>query len=206
MSQGSLHSRTFGYARVSTEGQTPENQLREIEAVGFKVETRRTITETISGSTLASQSPGFAKLLDRLEDGDMLVVTKHDHLGRDAIDVTQTMDRLAGMGVRAHCLALSGVDLTSAAGRMTMQVLNAVAQFERDLLIERTKAGLERAKSRGVKIGRPAVLDDKQEEGVKARLADGQSVASLTRELGVSRQSVMRVGDKSLTDIEAGTR
>jgi len=187
------NGRTFVYARVSTDGQTTDNQLREIEAAGFAVTPRRTVTETISGSTQAAQRPGFAKLLDRLEDSDVLVVTKLDRLGRDAIDVTMTVDRLAGIGVRVHCLALGGVDLTSAAGRMTMQVLNAVAQFERDLLIERTKAGLERAKAEGVKIGRPSVLDEGQRKVVKARLEAGQSVASLARELGVSRQSVMRV-------------
>ena len=78
-----------------------------------------------------------------MEEGDVLVVTKLDRLGRNAMDVRATVDQLASMGVRVHCLALGGVDLTSAAGRMTMQVLNAVAKFERDLLIERTNAGID---------------------------------------------------------------
>src|ERR1700693_6460808 len=96
------------------------------------------------------------KLLDRLEQDDVLIVTKLDRLGRNAIDVATTVAKLADMGVRVHCLALGGVDLTSPAGRMTMGVINAVAQFERDLLIERTQAGLKRAKAEGVGLGRPA--------------------------------------------------
>ena len=76
----------------------------------------------------------------------MLVVTRLDRLGRDAMDVSATVAQLAGRGVRVHCLALGGVDLTSSAGRMTMGVINAVAQFERDLLVERTQSGLARAR------------------------------------------------------------
>jgi putative DNA-invertase from lambdoid prophage Rac len=131
-------SRVFAYARVSTTGQSTENQLREIAAAGFAVEPRRVISETVSGSAVLARRRGFARLLDRLEQGDVLVVTRLDRLGRDAIDVSATVNQLAEMSVRVHCLALGGVDLASSAGRMTMGVINAVAQFERDLLIERT--------------------------------------------------------------------
>src|SRR5580692_11374477 len=155
-------ARTFAYVRVSTTGQTVENQIAEIDAAGFSVDKRRIVREIVSGSTALEQRPGFLKLMDRLESDDVLVVTKMDRLGRNAIDVAQTVDRLAGMGVRVHCLALGGVDLTSAAGRMTMGVINAVAQFERDLLIERTRSGLARAKAEGVVLGRPATLDAEQ--------------------------------------------
>ena len=102
--------------------------------------------------------PDFQQLLNRLEQDDILIVTKLDRLGRDAIDVSSTVAKLAELGVRVHCLALGGVDLTSAAGRMTMGVINHVAQFERDLLIERTHAGLARAKADGSVLGRPAAL------------------------------------------------
>jgi len=86
-------------------------QLQEIEAAGFKVEPRRVINETISGNVATSQRRGFIRLLDRLEAGDVLVVTKLDRLGRNAIDVGSTVAKLADMGVRVHCLALGGVDL-----------------------------------------------------------------------------------------------
>lgn len=184
--------RTFAYARVSTTGQTTENQIQEIEAAGFHVEPRRIVTETISGSTAIAQRLGFSKLMDRLEAGDVLIVTKLDRLGRDAIDVSSTVKALAGMGVRVHCLALGGVDLTSSAGTMTMNVLNAVAQFERDLLIERTQSGLKRAKAEGKTLGRPATLSEQQKQAVRDGLAAGESVSALARKLGTSRQTVMR--------------
>ncbi|MHC8395961.1 recombinase family protein [Pseudomonas sp. LB3P93] len=148
-------SRVFVYARVSTADQTTDNQVQEVQAAGFAVEAQRVIVETISGSTVAMERPQFAKLLERLEKSDVLIVTKLDRLGRNAMDVRGTVDMLAAMGVRVHCLALGGADLTSSAGKMTMQVLGAVAEFERDLLIERTNAGLARAKADGKKLGRP---------------------------------------------------
>lgn len=184
--------RTFAYARVSTTGQTTENQIQEIESAGFHVEPRRIVTETVSGSMAIAQRPGFSKLMDRLEAGDVLIVTKLDRLGRDAIDVSSTVKALAGMGVRVHCLALGGVDLTSSAGTMTMNVLNAVAQFERDLLIERTQSGLNRAKAEGKTLGRPATLSERQKQAVRDELAAGVSVSALARKLGTSRQTVMR--------------
>ena len=184
--------RVFAYVRVSTTGQTTENQIREIEAAGFTVEPRRIVSETISGSTTAAQRRGFTRLLDKLETGDILVVTKLDRLGRNAMDVRATVNRLAALGVRVHCLALGGADLASAAGKMTMQVIAAVAEFERDLLVERTQAGLARAKAEGKSIGRPGALTQSQREDVIRRLDGGASVSSLAREYATSRQTIMR--------------
>ncbi|TGB33168.1 recombinase family protein [Burkholderia thailandensis] len=188
-------SRTFAYARVSTSDQTTANQLREIEAAGFSVDKRRLVSESISGSVSADQRPGFAQLLVKMEEGDVLIVTKLDRLGRNAMDVRATVEGLAERGIRVHCLALGGVDLTSAAGRMTMQVLNAVAEFERDLLIERTHAGIARAKAEGKAMGRPSALSDDQRADVLRELDAGASVASLARRFGTSRQTIMRVRD-----------
>src|SRR5205085_8231172 len=116
---------------------------------------RRVIEEIVSGSVAATERPGFCRLLDKMEAGDVLVVTKLDRLGRNAMDVRATVEGLQGLGVRVHCLALGGMDLTSAAGKMTMGVIAPVAEFERDLLVERTQAGLARAKSEGKTLGRP---------------------------------------------------
>lgn len=168
--------RIFAYCRVSTADQTTENQVQEIAGRGFAIEARRTIAETISGSTPALQRPGFAKLVDRLEDGDVLVVTKLDRLGRNAMDVRATVEMLATRGVRVHCLALGGVDLTSPAGKMTMGVIAAVAEFERDLLIERTQAGLSRARASGKAIGRPRALDDEQRQAIRTARREGASL------------------------------
>ena len=113
-------SRVFAYCRVSTTGQTVENQVREIEAAGFNIDSRRIVIETVSGSTASAQRAGFMKLTDRLEADDVLVVTKLDRLGRNLLDIRQTVDRLSKLGVRLHCLQLGGMDLTSPGGKMIM--------------------------------------------------------------------------------------
>lgn len=186
-------TRIFAYCRVSTADQTTDNQVQEIEAAGFAVTKQRIITETVSGSVPALERKGFAKLLDRLEDSDVLIVTKLDRLGRNAMDVRATVERLASIGVRVHCLALGGVDLTSAAGKMTMGVISAVAEFERDLLIERTQAGLRRAKAEGKTFGRPSALTEAQRSTVIDRLNAGVAVAQIARDMKTSRQTIMRV-------------
>ena len=189
-------SRTFIYARVSTTDQNTDNQIHEIEAAGFSVNQRRIVTESISGSVAASERPQFSRLLDRLEPADVLIVTKLDRLGRNAMDVRATVERLATDGVRVHCLALGGVDLTSPAGKMTMGVLTAVAEFERDLLIERTHAGIARARAEGKIMGRPPALTQVQQAEAMQRLARGESVSQLARDYNTTRQSIMRVREK----------
>ncbi|MEE4452557.1 recombinase family protein [Novosphingobium resinovorum] len=191
-------ARTFAYCRVSTADQTTENQVREIAAAGFSVEPKRVVEETVSGSVAAMERAGFSRLVDRMEEGDVLIVTKLDRLGRNAMDVRATVERLAGEGVRVHCLALGGVDLTSAAGKMTMGVLSAVAEFERDLLIERTQAGLSRAKAEGKALGRPSALTQEQQDQVRAQRAAGVSLGVLANKYGVSRAAIQRVGKRAV--------
>ena len=189
-------SRTFLYARVSTADQTNDNQLVEARAAGFNIQPRHTVAETISGSIPAAERPGFSKLLDRLDEGDTLVVTKLDRLGRNTTDVLATVERLAALGVHVHCLALKGVDLTSASGKLHMTVLAAVSQFERDLLIERTHAGLARAKAEGKKLGRRDALSKEQQAEVRARLANGESARGLARDYGVSHPTILKVAQR----------
>ncbi len=191
-------SRTFAYCRVSTGDQTTDNQVREIEGSGFKVDPKRVVVETVSGSVAAMEREGFAKLADRLEAGDVLIVTKLDRLGRNAMDVRSTVDRLEGEGVRVHCLALGGVDLTSPAGKMTMGVIAAVAEFERDLLIERTQAGLSRAKAAGKALGRPQALTADQQRAIVAARRDGASLGVLAKQHGVSRAAIQRIEKRTV--------
>jgi putative DNA-invertase from lambdoid prophage Rac len=187
--------RTFAYLRVSTTGQTTDNQLQEIAAAGFRAEPRRVVAETVSGNVATAQRRGFTRLLDRLEASDVLVVTKLDRLGRKVMDVGSTVAKLAEFGVRIHCLALGGVDLTSSTGKLTMNVINAGAEFERDLLIERTQAGLSRANAEGKTLGRPPSLTDDLRREVERRLREGVPVSALAREFKTSRQTIMRVRD-----------
>ncbi|WP_133175789.1 recombinase family protein, partial [Yersinia pestis] len=113
------------------------------------------------------------------ESQDVLVVTKLDRLGRNAMDVRSTVELLETRGVKVHCLALGGVDLTSAAGKMTMQVLSAVAEFERDLLVERTQAGLARARKEGKRAGRPPAFTPEQKTVVLQKIQAGTPIAQI---------------------------
>lgn len=186
-------SRVFAYCRVSTADQTTDNQAQEIGAAGFRVEPKRLVAETVSGSVPAMERPGFRKLVDRLESGDVLIVTKLDRLGRNAMDVRATVERLAAEGVGVKCLALGGTDLTSPAGKMTMGVIAAVAEFERDLLIERTQAGLNRARAQGKTLGRPSSLSPEDRTVILGKRAEGVSLGALAKEYGVSRAAIQRV-------------
>jgi putative DNA-invertase from lambdoid prophage Rac len=150
---------------------------------------------SVSGNVATSQRRGFTRLLDRLEPGDVLVVTKLDRLGRNVMDVGSTVAKLAELGVRVHCLALGGVDLTSSTGKLTMNVINAVAEFERDLLVERTQAGLSRAKAEGKTLGRPSSLTNDQRREVERQLREDVTVSALAREFNTSGQTIMRVRD-----------
>ena len=194
-------SRVFAYCRVSTADQTTDNQIQEIAAAGFTVQKGRVIAETVSGSVPAMKRKGFLALLNKLEAADVLIVTKLDRLGRNAMDVRVSVERLASIGVRVHCLALGGVDLTSPAGKMTMGVIAAVAEFERDLLIERTQSGLARVKSQGKVLGRPRSVDAQASKIVVERLERGEAVAALAREYGTSRQSIMRIRQAQTTTV-----
>lgn len=123
----------------------------------------------------------------------MLIVTKLDRLGRNAMDIRKTVEQLAVSEIRVHCLALGGVDLTSAAGKMTMQVISAVAEFERDLLLERTYSGIARARASGKRFGRPSALTEAQKRAVMESLNAGSSVSAVAREFNTTRQTILRV-------------
>ena len=132
-----------------------------------------------------------------MEKGDVLIVTRLDRLGRDTIDISSTVAGLAARGIRVHCLALGGVDLTSSAGKMTMNVIGAVAQFELDLLVERTQSGLASAVAAGKQLGRPPALNPGQQALVKERIRAGETISSIARQFGTSRQTIMRIRDRA---------
>lgn len=183
-------SRTFAYARVSTTDQTTQNQIKEIKAAGFDVAERHIFCDVISGSTLAAQRPQFSALLNKLDEGDTLVVSKLDRLGRDAIHIQQTIRNLERLGVSVIVLALGKTDLTSTAGKLIVGVLAQVAEMERDLIVERTQAGLARAKAEGKQLGRPNAVNA---DDVKRLRADGYSIAETAEQLGCSIATVKRL-------------
>ena len=187
--------RIFAYCRVSTVEQTTENQILAIGNAGYEVEENRVISETVSGSVLAMERKEFKTLVDhKLESGDTLVVLKLDRLGRDNIDVQQTIDALTTKGIKVICLDLPAADLSSSEGKLMLQMFSAFAEFERNRIRERTQEGLNRAKAKGKKLGRPAAKGTT--ENVQRCKADGLSQSATAKELGGGIATVKRHWNK----------
>lgn len=189
--------RVFAYARVSTVEQLTENQREQIARAGYNIAPKRFIEEQISGSVPAAQRPGFQRLLERMDEGDTLVVTKLDRIGRDSIDVQQTVERFQSEGIRLVVLQLGNLDLTSSAGSLMVKMLAAVADFERDLIIERTQAGQARARAAGKHMGRPAKTSEEQRRSIRSALAGGATVTSLAKTYSISRATVVAIRGKA---------
>jgi putative DNA-invertase from lambdoid prophage Rac len=186
-------SRFFAYARVSKVEQLTQNQREEITGAGHVIDPRRYVEEKVSGSVPASQRPGFKKLLDRMESGDTLIVTKLDRIGRDSIDVQQTFELFEKAGMRLVVLQLGNLDLTSSAGFLMVKVLAAMADFERDLIIERTQAGQARARAEGKHMGRPPKTTESQRVAIRNALDKGATVTSMAERYKVSRATIISV-------------
>jgi putative DNA-invertase from lambdoid prophage Rac len=183
---------TFAYGRVSTKDQTAENQRQEISRAGYQAD-YWFADEGVSGKVPAAQRPQFSKMLQQIRDGETLVVAKLDRLGRDAQDVGATIKALAARKIEVIVLQLGKLDLASAAGKMMLTMLAAVAEMERDLLVERTQSGLARAKAEGKTLGRPTKTNDAQRADIIARHKKGESISALSRLHNLSRASVMRI-------------
>lgn len=196
---------TFAYYRVSTLEQTVENQALELKRAGY--EPQQVYAETVSGSVSASERPEFGKLLEAVErtvTRKRLVVSKIDRLGRDAGDVLATVERLGKAGCSVKVVQLGDTDLTGPAGKLLITMLAAVAELERNILIERTQAGMQRARAAGVQMGRPAVLDADDVQVIRTALdSDHATKAALAREYGVSRATIQRVGNGTYKGAEA---
>ena len=183
---------TFGYGRVSTREQTTENQRHEIQAAGYQVDYWYA-DEGVSGKISAMQRPQFKVMLGQIRDGESLVVTKLDRLGRDAQDVGATIKMLASRRIDVVVLQLGKLDLTSAAGKLMLTMLAAVAEMERDVLVERTQAGLARAKAEGRVLGRPSKTTSEQRQQIITDYAAGTSVSALARRESVSRATILSI-------------
>ena len=185
--------RVFAYARVSTVEQVTENQRDQIARAGYTIRPKFFIEEQVSGSVPAAQRPGFQRLLERMDEGDTLVVTKLDRIGRDSIDVQQTVERFQSEGIRLVVLQLGNLDLTSSAGALMVKMLAAVADFERDLIIERTQAGQARARAAGTHMGRPSKTTPDQQRAIRKALAAGATVSSMAASYQVSRATIIAI-------------
>ena len=179
--------RIFAYCRVSTTEQTTENQITAIRQKGYEVIDSRIVSETVSGSVEAMKREKFKMLINhQMEKGDMLVVLKLDRLGRDNIDVQSTINLLTDKGIKVVCLDLPVADLSSAEGKLMLQMFSAFAEFERNRIRERTKEGLERAKTQGIKLGRPVAKATTLSVQVKKSVGLSQSKTAEVLGLGIA--------------------
>lgn len=181
----------FGYGRVSTTEQTTDNQRLEIERAGYAVE--YWYSDTVSGKAHAAQRTQFGILLGKLRARDTVVVSKLDRLGRDAPDVLSTIKSLSTLGVEVVVLQLGKLDLASTPGKLMLTMLAAVAEMERDLIVERTQAGLARAKAEGKVLGRPAKTTPEQRKAMVDAYKQKANVSFLARLYGISRATVLTV-------------
>lgn len=193
-------SRTFAYCRVSTSEQTTENQIMAIRQAGYDVLDSRVVSEVVSGGVQAMKRKAFSDLVShKLEARDKLVVLKLDRLGRDNIDVQQTISMLIDKGIDVVSMDLPASNLASAEGKLMLQMFSAFAEFEKSRITERTKEGLERAKKEGKKLGRPvakATIHRVQEAKSKGL---SQSKAALV--LGLSLPTIKRNWNIGSVDI-----
>jgi len=178
-------SRLVGYARVSTDEQTTRLQRDALRAAGVDV-----VFEDKESGALRSR-PRLDRALAELRAGDTLVVWKLDRLGRSLRNLLEVAVTLRERGVALRSLT-EHIDTASAAGKMLYTVLGAVAQFERDVLRERTVAGMRAAKSRGEHIGRPPALTSSQIREARKTLERGGSASHVARVLRVGRSTLYR--------------
>jgi len=177
----------IGYARVSTGEQTLDLQLDALVKAGCE----RTYTETASGAK--AERPVLAEVLGYLRPGGTLVVWRLDRLGRSLKHLIETVALLAERGVGFKSLG-EQIDTTTPGGKLVFHVFGALAEFERDLIRERTNAGLAAARARGRRGGRPKALADPKRVALAQALYDGgqADIATICKTLGISRATLYR--------------
>ncbi|MDB4989032.1 MAG: hypothetical protein JWN04_4210 [Myxococcaceae bacterium] len=180
-----------GYMRVSTTDQSCGSQRLELLRAGVGEE-HLYEEHGVSGTKAALSRPVLSALLGGLQPGDTLVVYKLDRLARSTLDLLRTVELIESKGARLRSLSDS-VDTRSASGRLLLTVLGAIAAFERDTLIERTKSGLEHARAQGRKLGTPKLITAEQERKLLQLVRAGWSVVEAGKQLGLSKSSAYRI-------------
>ena len=143
-------------------------------------------------SGIRSDRPQLARLLNRLDDGDVVIVTRLDRLARSILDLLHTIDVITKAGAQFRSLADAWCDTTTPHGKLILTVLAGLAEFERSLIMARTQAGIARAKQLGVTFGRPVKLNPRQRRMIAERYAQGETMAALASEFGVGEATVWR--------------
>jgi DNA invertase Pin-like site-specific DNA recombinase len=181
----------YGYARVSTNGQDLSAQDAELRAAGCA----KVFKEKVSGAK--SDRPELAKAIGRLEEGDVLVVTRLDRLARSTRDLLNVLALVAERGAGFKSLKDTWADTTTSHGRLMLTVLGGLAEFERELIRARTGEGRKRAKDRGVRFGRPRKMTPHQRQEAIRRLAAGETQADVARTYNVDAATICRLAAAS---------
>ena len=177
----------YGYARVSTDGQSVDAQVRQLTKAGCK----KVFREVASGAkTDRSQ---LRRLLDQLDAGDVLTVTRLDRLARSTRDLLNTLAAITGKKAGLKSLGDTWADTTTSHGRLMLTELAGLAEFERDLIRARTGEGRARAVARGQKMGRPFKLTDHQKREAVKRRDQGETLADIARSYNVSPATISRL-------------
>src|SRR5437773_4046763 len=182
-----MNMTAYGYARVSTNGQDLGSQEAELMAAGCA----KVFKEKVSGAK--TDRPELAKVIGRLEPGDVLVVTRLDRLARSTRDLLNVIAAISDRGAGFKSLKDAWADTTTAHGRLMLAVLGGLAAFERELIRARTGEGRERAKERGVVMGRKPKLTGHQRREAIARRDAGEVLTDIARSYNVSHSTISRL-------------
>jgi len=176
----------IAYARVSTTDQSLNLQIDALKKAGYDE-----IYTDHGVSGVAKERPELSNALAALKEGDTFIVWRLDRLARSMRELTDTVHDLNNRGIRFLSLS-EHIDVSSAVGELILHVLGAVAHFERALIIERTKAGMDAAKDRGVKFGRKPKMDEKAVREALACIHQGMSISETAHQIGVGRSTLYR--------------
>ena len=177
----------LGYARVSTNQQDLNTQLEKLKAAGVRDHRDYLFTDKASGKNDARK--GLQTLLGKVREGDHIVITKLDQLGRNTSDMIRIIEDLHERGITIEFLD-DGINTKGCMGKMVVTILAAVAQAERERILERTNEGRRAAMARGVKMGRPVSIRKETRERAVQMVSDGMPKAAVARELKISRQKL----------------
>lgn len=177
----------IGYARVSTLDQKLDLQMQALRKAGCK----RIFREKVSGAS--RQRPEFQRMLEQLRAGDTIIVWRLDRLARSTRDLLETMEAIGEGGARFQSLSEPWADTTTHAGKLIMTVFAGIAEFERDLIRERTKAGRVAARDRGVSFGRPRKLNPEQVKLAQRLISEGKSVRQIAETFNVHAATIYRL-------------
>ncbi|WP_200863452.1 recombinase family protein [Asaia sp. SF2.1] len=186
-----------GYVRVSTSDQNNEHQIDSL--IKFGVDPRDIFEDKASGKNMAR--PGWKDCWRDIREKDILVVHSIDRLGRDLVEVVQTVKALHDRGADLKVLTMD-LDTRTPTGRLIFAVVAAMAQWERELIVERTRNGLAAARARGKKGGRKPTLTDEQVTEALARIQAGEHAKTVAAEYGVSRQAIYKRSKNMRKEIE----